>query len=295
MEIFSLFKDLDLTFHQWKKGTYETHKHSFFEFIYFTKGQGIHTINNKKQIYKEGDFFLLIPDDEHHLEVHKSTDFYVFLFNKIYFNREKSKSDKLIDFSIIFKHLEFILLNTRYIKQPIFTDSSERATVAFLMTQIGSEFETKNIFYETIVQNTVVHILCLIARKIREEFLGEFIQNGSDSNIAEVLFYIQDNIYNNDKIKISNLASKFNKSRNHFGVYFKSNTGFTAKEYILNYKYQLIKNKLLYTDNNIGEIAYALGFTDENHLNKFLKARLGMTGTSFRKMNLKDKKNTDFK
>ncbi|WP_281233904.1 helix-turn-helix domain-containing protein [Flavobacterium gelatinilyticum] len=285
MEVYSLFQDLDLKFYHWEKGVYEAHKHNFFEFVYILKGQGIQTINNKPYAYKKGDFFLLIPNDVHHFEVSEATDFHVLLFNKIYFNRENIKQDKLIDFSMIFKHLEFILLNAGYIKQPIFTDSSERAVMALLMNHMQSEYENKNIFFETIIQNTVVHILCLTARKIREEVLGEFLNNGADSNITEVIFYIQDNIYDNEKIKVSNLASRFNKSRNLFGLYFKSNTGFTAKEYILNYKCNLVKNKLLYTNHSIGEIAYSLGFTDENHLNKFLKARLGMTASAFRKIN----------
>lgn len=286
MEVYSLLQDLDLKFYKWEKGIYDAHKHNFFEFVYIIKGQGIHTINNKPYTYKKDDFFLLIPDDVHHFEVNETTEFHVLLFNKIYFNRENVKQGKLIDFSMIFNHLEFILLNASYIKQPIFTDSSERTFIEVLMKHIQSEYEKKNTFFETVIQNTVVHILCLIARKIREEVFGEFLNNGADSNITEVIFYIQDNIYDTEKIKVSNLASRFNKSRNLFGSYFKINTGFSTKEYILNYKCNLVKNKLLYTNYSIGEIAYSLGFTDENHLNKFLKIRLGMTASAFRKLNL---------
>ncbi|HEY1197094.1 AraC family transcriptional regulator [Flavobacterium sp.] len=287
MEIFSLFQDLDVTFHQWEKGKYSTHKHNFFEFIYILDGQGIHKINNKEYPYVNGDFFILLPGDEHSLEIIENTDFYVLLFNKIYFTRENSKPDNMVYFSLTFKHLELILLNTRYIKQPIFTDLNDRSIVTALITHINQEYQNKNIFFETIVQNAIVQILCLIARTIRKEILGEFLTNGADSNITDVIFFIQDNIYDNEKIKVSNLASKFNKSRNHFGVYFKLNTGYSAKEYILTYKYNLVKHMLLLSSLNIGEIAYSLGFTDENHLNKFLKKRLGMTASKYRQINSK--------
>ncbi|MFC0777121.1 AraC family transcriptional regulator [Flavobacterium sp. HJSW_4] len=286
MEIFSLFQDLDLTFHQWKKGTNEMHKHTFFEIIYITKGQGIHEINNKKYQFKKGDFFLLIPGDEHAISVKEQTDFFALIFNKTYFNKENLNQEKITNSSMIFKHLELFILNSKYIKQPIFTDSLERTHIELLITNIINEFKNRNLFFETIIQNSIIQILCLIARKIRTEAASALLANGANAKINEILFYIQDNIYDNEKIKVSNLALKFNKSRNHFGNYFKQNTGYSTKEYILNYKFNLIKNKLSYTNHSIGEIAYTLGFTDENHLNKFLKLRLGMTASAFRKGNI---------
>ena len=43
------------------------------------------------------------------------------------------------------------------------------------------------------------------------------------------------------------------------------------QQYILNYKLKLVESKLLHSQMRISEIVCELGFTDESHLNKFLR------------------------
>jgi AraC-like DNA-binding protein len=105
----------------------------------------------------------------------------------------------------------------------------------------------------------------------------------AESAIGEILLYIQQNIYQNDKLKIENLADRFAKSKNHLNVYFKAETGDTIKDYIITYKLALVKVRLLHSDLTVSQIAHELGFTDESHLNKLFKGRFQQTAKEYRK------------
>lgn len=73
------------------------------------------------------------------------------------------------------------------------------------------------------------------------------------------------------------LATNFNKSSDHLERYFKRETGKKMKNYINDYKIELIKTRLKYSNFRILEIADELNFTDGNHLNKIFKKVCGKT------------------
>ena len=95
--------------------------------------------------------------------------------------------------------------------------------------------------------------------------------------------YIQQNIYDKEKLKIEIIANQFSKSKNYISQYFKSETGESIKGYISKYKINLVKNRLIYSNLTINQISYELEYTDESHLNKTFKLYFKKTATEFRK------------
>jgi AraC-like DNA-binding protein len=284
MKAVSLFQEIDITMCIWEPKVYPSHKHNFFELFYILNGEGIHWINDVGHKYKAGDLFVMVPGDVHHLEVNVQTRFYVLLFNKLYFKKRIHMETESVDFSNIFSNLEFLMKNAMPFEQPLFTDVSDHQQISHIMELAIKEFERQEPYFEVVLQSSVLQILCLIGRKARKRATDQFLHIGNDPDIAHIIFYIQDNIYEPEKLKVTNLAKHFNKSRSQFSMLFKSITGHTTKDYILRYKLELIKNKLEFSNMSISEIAYKLGFTDENHLNKFIKMRLGNTASQYRKL-----------
>lgn len=280
MRTFSLFKEIDINIYEWHSGLREYHKHNFFEILFIIEGEGYQIINKKTHNYQKNDVFLLLPGDEHGMDVTIKTQFCVLIFNKTYFSRSGRKDD-LTNFDQIFRKIEFVLQNASFTEQPVFREEDDNAFAIQLIMLMIREHEHKMAFSDLIIQNGILQILCLIARKLRKDMSVTFLKK-ADTTISEIIFYIQDNIYEPAKLKVSNLSSKFLKSQNYLGAYFKAATGYSIKEYILNCKLHLIKQRLEYSNMKINEIAYEFEFTDENHLNKFLKKKLGMTATSYR-------------
>ncbi|SDD99229.1 AraC family transcriptional regulator [Pedobacter soli] len=281
MKNFSLFQELDISTHLWNKEIHGNHRHNFFEILYVFEGKGRHMINGVAHKYTGNNLFLLMPGDEHYLDIEIQTRFCVLIFNRSYFTHENTGAN--LNFSSIFRKVEFILQNANHLKQNKEGKDSDDILIKILIENIIHEREKKDFFHEIIIKNTIFQILCLIARQIKNNVVTDFIAKGSDADIAEIVFYLQEHIYENEELRLDKLSQVFNKSRNYLSTYFKRHTGYSIKEYIQHYKLNLIKSRLQHSQLTVQQLAYEFSFTDENHLNKFLKQRLGMTATDFRK------------
>jgi AraC-like DNA-binding protein len=83
---------------------------------------------------------------------------------------------------------------------------------------------------------------------------------------------------------VEKIAAHFHKTKDYLSLYFKKQTGENLKDFIINYKLELIKTRLSYSNRTISEIAAELGFTDESHLNKTFKKKFGVTASKYRAM-----------
>lgn len=286
MKTVSLYQEFDVSVYEADKWEYGTHRHSFFEIVYIISGEGTHILNSEIYPYRENSLFILTPSDTHSFDIFSKTEFCIITFNKIYFSKEKSAKGELIDFSELFKKIEFILYNAGHLRHHFFTDGSDLSFVQSLIQRLVFEIREKGLFYESVIQNSVVLLLSLLARNVQKNLTAHSKQVPAESAIGEILLYIQQHIYQNDKLKIENLADRFAKSKNHLSVYFKAETGDTIKDYIINYKLALVKVRLLHSDLTVSQIAHELGFTDESHLNKLFKDRFQQTAKEFRKQHV---------
>ncbi|MFN7494819.1 MAG: AraC family transcriptional regulator [Cyclobacteriaceae bacterium] len=283
MKTVSLYQEFDVSVYEAETWEYGTHRHSFFEIVYILSGKGTHILNGENYPYSENSLFILTPSDTHSFNIASKTAFCIVTFNKIYFSKEKSSQGELIDFSELFKKIEFILYNSDHLRHHFFTDHSDLYFVQSLIHRLVFEIREKGMFYESVIQNSVVLLLSLLARNVQKSLATHSKQVPAESAIGEILLYIQQNIYQNDKLKIENLADRFAKSKNHLNVYFKAETGDTIKDYIITYKLALVKVRLLHSDLTVSQIAHELGFTDESHLNKLFKGRFQQTAKEYRK------------
>jgi AraC family L-rhamnose operon regulatory protein RhaS len=286
MKTVSLYQEFDVSVYEVETWEYGTHRHSFFEIVYILSGEGTHILNGENYPYSENSLFILTPSDTHSFDIASKTAFCIITFNKIYFSKEKSTQGELIDFSELFKKIEFILYNSGHLRHHFLTDHSDLSFVQSLIQRLVFEIREKGLFYESVIQNSVVLLLSLLARNVQKSLATHSKQVPAESAIGEILLYIQQHIYQNDKLKIENLADRFAKSKNHLSVYFKAETGDTIKDYIINYKLALVKVRLVHSDLTVSQIAHELGFTDESHLNKLFKGRFQQTAKEFRKNGL---------
>lgn len=93
----------------------------------------------------------------------------------------------------------------------------------------------------------------------------------SDEKILNILQYIQSSIYEPDKIRAKTISDYSGISETYLGRYFKKHTDETLHQYTINYRIQLIENRLKNSDLQVNEIAHSFGFTDKSHLNKFFR------------------------
>ena len=280
----NLYQPFEIEFKELDKFPKSVHQHNFFELIYIVDGNGRQYINENKFDYRKGNLFLLTPQDSHSFEITTTTQFFFIRFNEIYIKTQKVKN---FDGDDWIQRMEFILENASHQPGCILKNHVDKPLVRDLIESIIREQNNRQLYYNKIIQQIVNTVITIVARNIALK-LPEKIKENRGEAVLDILHYIQQHIYEPEKLKAEQMSKKFGISLSYLGRYFRKHTGETMQQYITNYKLRLVEMRLLHSDMRINEIAYELGFTDESHLNRIFKKYKGMNPSEFRKKGLKN-------
>jgi AraC-like DNA-binding protein len=245
--------------------------------IYIIDGTGIQIINKNKFQYRKGNLFLITPQDVHSFTIATPTTFFFLRFNESFIKLKPNK-----DSGETVQQLTYILQNASHRPGCILKNKTDKPLIASLVASIISEVENKQLYHQKIVAQIVDTIITIVARNIALK-LPKNIKENTGETVLEILHYIQENIFEPNKLTSVMLGKHFGISLNYLGRYFKKQAGETLQEYISNYKVRLIEVRLLNSDMRINEIAFELNFTDESHLNKVFKKHKGINPSQYRK------------
>ncbi len=258
----------------------EPHNHNYFEIIFVEKGNGYHTINGVRFPYKENNIFLLSPEDTHHFEIKKHSQFTYFKFTELLFSSKVNLPDR----KYWLQRIEQLLHHPNIIPGDVISHEDDRSIIWDIHNLVLDEFKNEKIYYQEIISNAISTILSIIFRNIS----AKYIANQREipvihTKIDLILSHIRQHVYDNDLTKISYLANKFNMSQSSISTYFKRKTGESIHQYVTKYKMKLVEYRLQHTEFTIAEIAYQLGYTDESHLTKTFKKYFAMSPKQYRK------------
>jgi AraC-like DNA-binding protein len=273
----NLYQPFEVEIKTLEKFTKASRKNNFFELIYIIDGTGIQIINKNKFQYRKGNLFLITPQDVHSFTIANPTTFFFLRFNESFIKQKPNK-----EFVETVQRLEYILQNASHRPGCILKNKIDKPLIASLVASIINEVENKQLYYQKIVSQIVDTIITIVARNIALK-LPKNIKENTGETVLEILHYIQENIFEPNKLTSVILSNHFGISLNYLGRYFKKQAGETLQEYIANYKVRLIEARLLNSDMRINEIAFELNFTDESHLNKIFKKHKGINPSEYRK------------
>lgn len=86
-----------------------------------------------------------------------------------------------------------------------------------------------------------------------------------------------------DSIKVADIASYFHVNADYLSHLFSTCEKITIKHYILQEKVKLSQNLLKYSDYNIQEIGFYLGFSSQSHFTKVFQEISGINPKEYRK------------
>lgn len=69
----------------------------------------------------------------------------------------------------------------------------------------------------------------------------------------------------------------------HLSRVFREKFGCTIGEYVRRLRVEFASRQILFTEESLGEIAHAAGFSDQSHFNKTFKTAFGLTPAQYRK------------
>ena len=277
-----IYPDFELAVKKIHTKTGTPHRHRYFEMMYVLQGQGRHIINGNQYNYQKGDLFLLNTYDTHSFITVTPSEMCIVDFTGSFFSFIRSGEKSNYPSVGFFEQLEYIFHNQYRLKGNIIAQEKDKKWADSLVERLLSEKEGNGYGSTEMCKNIVFLLLQLISRYIQGQSPFALKSNRAQSMVRDITNYIHRHIYHNEQLKIEAIAAHCCKSRDHIRLYFKKQTGITLKDYILSYKFELVKTRLLHSDLTVAAIAAELSFTDESHLNKFIKHKTGFTASAYR-------------
>lgn len=231
------------------------HYHDFFEIYYVESGYCNYFIDNKS--------FSLIPEDL--ILIPRGV-----IHNTLYTENKPSRllihcSDEYIPSSAlsVFNKSNYLYRNPDVTKE-----------ILSLLYKIGNEFVHPDDFSYDAIKSHMRLLMFTIARNENTYKLSD----SKSSYIENAISHIQKNLAYD--ISLSETASLFSVSGEHFSRQFKKETGFGFNEYVNLLRLQkaeaLLKNETL----SVSAVAAACGFNDCNYFSSKFKKRYGISPKS---------------
>ncbi|MEO5997275.1 MAG: helix-turn-helix transcriptional regulator [Chitinophagaceae bacterium] len=241
------------------------HKHNqYFEIIYLSAGSGFHWIDEVKYEVKPPVFFFLNRDQIHHWELSDEPGGFVIILKGSFLEQSKDDVLKQLLQRVWFYDCLYVIASHRY------------EQLLSLLVQ------------KTAIQNSyTVHIVDGLLKAL----LGEISGVGGKERILQKGVQLQlysrylDLILTNAPLqrRVRFYAAKLKTSPQNLNTACRRAIGASASELLNRQILNEAKRLLIYTANNITEIAYQLNFKDPSYFIKFFKKGLQQTPDDYRK------------
>lgn len=249
----------------------ELHCADFYEIVFFIKGNGFLQLDQQTINITDNTVIFISPFQKRKWFVNKAEIDCYFLFFQdsflsIFF------SDKLFSY-----RLQYFYNKTK----PLFISITDEFMVKLydLFKEIHHEIKALKLDSEHIIRALLYFILIKLNRAYAKVY---FLSSETEENTTAFRFkeILQKEVVNNRGIDF--YANQLGISRITLNKRIKSQFGITVSEMVDEFILFEIKTHLLYSQQNINEIAYLLNFSEANHLTRFFKKHTGTSPKEFR-------------
>ena len=242
---------------QWQ---HPAHKHNHYELIYIKHGSGSHVINSVPVNYNQGNVFLIGPEEEHYFVVTTETRFIYMKFTDVYIHQTDLSYTKGL------QYLEY-LIKSRETHQSGFKLIPQDQITLDLIYAVILSFSHDKLQNEQLIWIQLLTLATILQRNMPEVQINA----NRTKDIQAVFCYIHKYIYAPEHLKAAVIAEHFNLSKDYIGPYFKRHTGITLRNYISEYRNNLIRQRMDSGRFSLKQIAAEFGLIDESHVSKLLK------------------------
>lgn len=242
---------------------FKLHTHKDYEIYIYIDGNAEYVIESKTFSMRPYDIFITKNDEPHQVR-HLVKDKYeriVIELNDTFFEENNC---------IEYKHiLENRQSDTDNMISP---DSADKIRLMDCISRMEKYIDETVKFSDTIVKCSIIELLHII-----NTIKSKNVKFKSDSNINEIISYINDNLSND--IKLDDIANHMFLSKYHICRVFKEHTGITVNKYITNKRIKLVQD--LYAKGySLTDACSKAGFSGYS---SFYKAYINETGKSPKK------------
>ena len=242
-----------------------------YEILYVEKGKGILFIGNTEFSIQSGDYIFISSFEEHYFKYDSSAG--VFRCYRLLFDIS-ALGDAYDPCRLAFEEIRLC----RFLKMPEELGRRFSITASISKDSLGRQVVLRSI------------LLDVISYALESDQYERFSQisgkeKRSISAIDNALRYIRDNYSEN--ISLGAILQLTNYSKSHFIRLFKECTGMNVSDYINKYRIEKACLDLIYTRNNITQIATASGFNNIQYFSRKFKEYMKCTPKQYQKKRAK--------
>ncbi|PKV48140.1 AraC-like DNA-binding protein [Aquimarina sp. MAR_2010_214] len=252
------------------------HKHNFYLSVLFIEGTGVHEIDFESYQIKPGSVFLLRPGQTHFWKFTTKSKGYI-IFHSKEFYEAISQNKNLSIFPFFFSN-----------QNPpcIYLDKQTQALIEPLFISILKESRCNALLKKQKLVNLIDLIYIELSRLVLRDNFEDLINSKNLTMKLHKFEQLIEEKYKREKSAIT-YAETMNISVKHLNRICKETVGKTTTDLILERVILEAKRQILYSENNLTEIAWDLGYDDYSHFSKLFKQKNSMSPSQFQKMYLK--------
>lgn len=253
--------------------TQKPHVHTFYQIIWFKKGTGKHYVDFNEYEIEDNTLFFISKGQIHNFDENYQ-DGYMIHFNESFIAYNENFTD------VFLKHNIFHSSE----KKPLFRiKESDSKELQNIVNQMQKEMCTPGQFAHSDYLKVLVHLFIIVTQRfgIRENCGGLTMNKPSHILFVSFRKLLEENFH---KIHtVAEYASLLNVSAKTLTNYTKEISHQTPLE-IINERLILESRRLLsYSERNVNEVGYELGFEDSSYFVKFFKRHMNLSPRDFRK------------
>ncbi|MEP6950574.1 MAG: helix-turn-helix transcriptional regulator [Ginsengibacter sp.] len=242
------------------------HKHNnYFEIIYLSKGNGYHYIDLGKYAVSPPVMYFIRQEQVHFWELETEPEGFVVIIKKAFI-------DKSLD-----NELKSLLAK---ISNQCCLQLTDNETIEKLLQLLAEENKTDDEGAFHITEGLLKSLLAKVLQVSKPIINKAEVKSDLYHSFTELLSET-----NGIKYKVRFYAKKLNTSPQNLNAACRKAINQPAANVLSGFVLSEAKRLLLYTDNTISEIAFALKFTDPSHFVKYFKKFLASTPQAFRSAN----------
>lgn len=249
------------------------HRHSFYQVLFITEGEGSHIIDFETHLVKKGMIYFLAPSQVHEWLFSKNTNGILINFNENLFSSFLANSHYVNDFP-------FFTANGMHSSIDLSSDNySEK--IQELLISIQKEFLVCDECKLDLIKTMLLQIFLLVNRKVT------FSQSQPANRNNYLVFRNFEKLIEQNFTTMrmpKDYANLLFVTPNHLNALCNQLTGKSAGDIIRNRVLLEAKRLLVNSNQNISEIAWHLSFEDNSYFSKFFKKYEGITPDEFRKL-----------
>lgn len=266
-ETFSMQEYLE----KYQEHTIKPHSHSYYQIIWFFKAGGQHHVDFNAYPIEANTIFFVAKDQIHYFDDFKNYEGLLIHFNERFLMQS--------DVDIFLKYKVFNNQGKPYSCITEETEALAKAYVGLIETELAQKGEFG---HRQVVRYLLKALLILLERKHLENQDADI---ESASNYDKVYLHFRDLLETHYKegLTVSQYAEKLNISSKTLTTVVKS-VATKAPSAVISERLLLEAQRLLsFTNHQVNEIGYQLGFEDPSYFVKYFKRMTGQSPGDYRK------------